>query len=160
MKKLILCAMSMLAIFALVACDPTPEEGANDKQKDSTKVVNEGTAKHQDVKLTKNVGETEMTVDHIKQKIIKKKKHLELQFSLTNHSSTDKGFGANDFRIEADDSETYRIDGTKVNFGDVIAPHKTLTGSAYFVIPEKIKSINVVYQPEEKMEAAWKIDLE
>ncbi|MBC1371996.1 DUF4352 domain-containing protein [Listeria booriae] len=160
MKKRILCAMSVLAMFTFVACDIIPEEAANNKSKDSTEVVKDGTIKNQEVKLTKNVKEIEMTVNHIKQTIMKKKKHVELQFSLTNHSATDQGVGANDFRIEADDGKTYRIDGTKVNFGDVIAPHKTLTGSAYFVIPEKTKSINVVYQPEEKMEAAWKIKLE
>ncbi|MBC2170249.1 DUF4352 domain-containing protein [Listeria booriae] len=160
MKKLMLCALSVLTMFTLVACGVTPEEPANNKQKDSTKVAKDDTVKNQEVKLTKKVRGTELTVEHIKQTLIKKQKHLELQFSLTNHSSTDQGVGANDFRIEADDGKTYRIDGTKVNFGDVIAPHETLTGSAYFVIPEKTKSINIVYQPEEKMEAAWNINLE
>ncbi|MBC1474012.1 DUF4352 domain-containing protein [Listeria grandensis] len=163
MKKGIFYAISFCTIFTVVACGGVREEINRTPLKTDQAGINEVKAeekpKTQDVELTKTARKIEMTVSQIKQTITKKNTEIELKLELTNNSTQEQGVGANDFRIEADDGSEYRIDGTKINFGDVVAPKHTLKGSAYFTLPSTIKQVNLIYQPENKMEAAWKLDI-
>ncbi|MBC6316192.1 DUF4352 domain-containing protein [Listeria grandensis] len=164
MKKGIFYVISFCTIFTVVACSGVREEIDSDALKaDQAKISEvEATKKPQtqDAKLTKTARKITMTVTQMKQTTTKKNTNIELKLELTNNASQEQGIGANDFRIEANDGSEYRIDGTKINFGDVVAPKHTLKGSAYFSLPSTISQVNLIYQPENKVEATWKLDIQ
>lgn len=84
---------------------------------------------------------------------------VELVFDIKNNNTAEQGVGANDYRIRDGKGKEYRIDGKRANFGDAIAPKQTLTGSAFFVLPKAVKNFTLVYQPADKVEAEWELEL-
>lgn len=108
---------------------------------------------------TETANEIAMSVVDIISTPQKNDTSVELVFDIKNNNKTEQGVGANDYRIKDDKGKEYRIDGARANFGDAIKPNQILTGSAFFVLPKAVKNFTLVYQPADKVEAEWKLEL-
>ncbi|KGL45581.1 hypothetical protein BMT55_12830 [Listeria newyorkensis] len=150
MKKVTLIFTSLMIAFSLVGC----AANSND-QKEETAIKNE-------------IGKTVDTSNNLQIKVTKvatgfgessdKKDMLQVTFSVKNTDKVTSGAGAADFKVKADNDKTYDVYGLEAkNFGTEIKAGQTITGTGYYEIPAKTKTVTVYYAPLGKKKAQWQL---
>lgn len=138
----------ILTTLSLVACGNAKE--TSDKEKTETTKQVTKTVASTDMKITK----TKLTENGTTGKNL-----LQLDMNIINNGSTALAIGAFDFQLKGDDDKTYKPYPQANNFGDEIQPSKTLNGKIFFEIPTSVKKATLIYQPNKKSEAEWKLTL-
>ncbi|MED2985409.1 DUF4352 domain-containing protein [Bacillus thuringiensis] len=83
-------------------------------------------------------------------------KIIRIQVQVKNVGTEDVGIGSGDFKLHDEDGKAYVPYGHDLNFGDVLAPSKELTGYAYFTVSEG-NPAKVMYQGSKGGTVEWKI---
>lgn len=143
MKKLILTFVTVVLLAVGIVGCAAPDT----KEKETSTEVNHA----------KVVDNLKMSIKKVAIAEKGKNKQLELDMLVINNDSIEQPIGANDFKLKTPDGKTKAIDGSAVNFGAVIPKGKQLEGKMYFEVPESVTEGTVVYQPEKKVLAEWKI---
>lgn len=143
MKKLILTFVTVVLLAVGIVGCAAPDT----KEKETSNEVNHA----------KVVDNLKMSIKKVAIAEKGKNKQLELDMLVINNDSIEQPIGANDFKLKTPDGKTKAIDGSAVNFGAVIPKGKQLEGKMYFEVPESVTEGTVVYQPEKKVLAEWKI---
>lgn len=153
MKKWLIATTVIATLLVAGAC-------GNANTKDNKTTESKQTATNTTDHITKTVNNIDMKIGTIKTTESTKKdtNMVSIDISLLNNDNAPVGVGAIDFKIKAG-GKTYTVYPQGNNFGDEFKPNETLKGKAYYELPNTIKEGTLVYQPQTKEEASWKIQI-